>query len=134
MRVTEGTDHAALWAEEMEQIHRAAAAYYRDFKRWPDTVDAMSGSLPPRFALSRQLTYRPVPQFASNSFDWVLIVSEPVQLDRSGNALDMPHRLVLLLNGKVELLPVAEVEAQLGTQPAEVLAPLPVAGFDNEPE
>ena len=116
----DGWERTGELIDEMERIHRAATAYYRDYKRWPDGVEPLAGrSLPRRFTMSPRITYRPVPPTETFSTDWALIVSEPVLYDTDGEPLKEPHRLVLRLNGKVEVLTEAEAKKLLAAQPTE---------------
>ncbi len=112
-------DTAAL-RTEMERIYDAAAAYHRDYQRWPEGVDELIGkSLPASFVPSADLTYRPVPESQSLSHKWILIVSKPVQYDSDGAPLAAPHRFVLTLGGKIDLLPAETVAELLASQPQD---------------
>jgi len=106
--------------EEMERVHAAASAHRRDFAKWPRSVDTLIGkNLPHGFRLSHKLTFRPVPPSQAKSTTWILLVSDKVRHDIVGNQLGEPHRLVLRLNGRVELLPASQVETLLAAQPLE---------------
>lgn len=103
--------------ETMRRIHRAAAAYHRDFAQWPAEIEDLAGrSLPRGFAMPQELTYRPPPESQWQCNPWVLIVSNDTQYDLEGGRLSEPHRLVCRLGGKVELLPSDEVQLLLDSQ------------------
>lgn len=108
-------------SEQMERVFNAASSYRRDFGKWPSSVDILVGkNLPRGFRLSPRLTYRPVPPSETRSFTWVLLVSDEVHYDLSGEQFETAHRLVLRLNGRVEVLPNAQVQTLLAEQrPAE---------------
>jgi hypothetical protein len=115
-----GWGHTTALIDEMKSIHRAATAYHRDYRKWPDGVESLVGrTLPRGFKMSPDLKYRPVPASETFSTKWVLIVSGPVHYEPDGEPLGEPHRLVLRLNGKVELLSDAETEELLAAQPTE---------------
>jgi hypothetical protein len=119
-------------ANEMERVYHAAAAYYRDFRKWPDDVSVLIGrSLPAGFTLSGQLEYRPVPRSQRRSYTWILIVSDERRYGLDGQRLAIPHRLTLRLSGKRELLPVPQVDSLLAAQPPEGPAG-PSDAADNE--
>ncbi|MGD2109091.1 MAG: hypothetical protein PVI86_06840 [Phycisphaerae bacterium] len=107
-------------ARQAERVFQAASAYYRDFGKWPDDLGVLVGrTLPRGFTLSPRLTYRPVPPSEDASTTWVLVVSDDLEHDLDGNRLADPRRLVVRLNGVIDLLPSAQVGALLATQPAE---------------
>jgi len=111
---------ASKLTEEMERVHAAASAHRRDFAAWPRNLDTLIGSnLPHGFKLSHRLTFRPVPPSQVKSTTWVLLVSDELNHDIEGNQLGQPHRLVLRLNGRVEVLPASQVETLLAEQPLE---------------
>jgi hypothetical protein len=111
------------WSEQMARVHRAAAAYRRDFREWPTEIADLAGhSLPRGFALSQGLDYRPPPPSLGQSNSWVLVVSDATENDMNLERLGAPHRLVLRLGGKIELLPASDVENLLATQPMEELS------------
>ena len=111
-------------AEQMERIHIAARAYVRDYGQWPDGVASMIGrSLPRGFTMSSKLTYRSVPEGQASAATWVLIVSEPLEYNRAGQRLDQPHRLIVRLDGRVELLPVDRARTLLASEEARKPAP-----------
>ncbi|UCF34743.1 MAG: hypothetical protein JSV78_05450 [Phycisphaerales bacterium] len=102
----------AQWEETMERVYQAARSYHRDYGEWPASVDAMKGrTLARDFTLSPELTYRPVPDGRQDDPQCILMFSAETFFDVEGEELTAPHRLVLRLSGKVELLPSAEVEA-----------------------
>ena len=116
----EAWDETGTLAEQVEQIHHAAAAYYRDFREWPGDISVLVGrSLPHGFKMSATLTYRSVPDSEYESYSWILIVSDVVRHDLDGERLSGPHRLICRLSGKVELLPASQVAALLDTQPVD---------------
>jgi len=97
---------ASDFERAMENIHAAASGYYRDFKRWPATVEAMAGDrLPTNYELPEGLTWHPVPQGEGRNLRFILVESEPVKQDPDGNWFDQPHRLVLRLSGRIDYLP-----------------------------
>ena len=90
---------------QLERIHRAVAAYRRDLGHWPANVDSLVGhSLPRGFKLSRQLEYRPPREGGETDWDWVLVLSGVVVQDAEGEALTSPRKLILRLDGRIELL------------------------------
>jgi len=138
-------------AKHMERIHSAARAYRRDYSEWPASIDPLVGvSLPSGYKMPTELAYRPPPALPPTSsdlrptssgssltssdrlpasdplLDWVLVVSEAVDYDRDGNRLAEPHRLILRLGGKMELLPADAVNKLLASQEDEqVRSPAP---------
>ena len=104
----------------MERVQRAALAYHRDFGEWPDSPESLAGHrLPQGFKTPEDLTYRPVPATWRNRLEWVLIVSSELTVDREGEALREPHRLLARLDGSLDLLPAGEVNAIVASQPSE---------------
>ncbi|HNQ22088.1 MAG TPA: hypothetical protein PKK06_03240 [Phycisphaerae bacterium] len=106
-------------AEKLERIYQAVSVYRRDLGRWPDDVQALVGyALPNDFVMPARLTYRAVPQDTPGPVDWVLVISEPLNYDRSGERLPTPHRLILRLSGNIEFLPAAAAEELVPDAPA----------------
>ena len=104
----------------VERIQRAATAYHRDFGEWPASLEALAGhGLPQGFRIPEDITYRAVPRTGGNHLDWLLVVSDEVSVDKQGNRLPEPHRLVARLDGGVELLPAKAVLELLDAQPIE---------------
>jgi hypothetical protein len=90
--------------------------------------------LPRGFTMSSKLTYRSVPEEQASSATWVLMVSEPLEYNRAGRRLDQPHRLILRLDGRVELLPADHAETLLASEEAKDSAPgeaRPTTAGDN---
>lgn len=107
------------WATELERLHQAASAYRRDFDRWPSSVADLRGhSLPQSYQLPDDLTYHPVPEGEADRFDRLLVVSEGTYYDREAVRLVNPHRMVLRLSGRIEMLPLDQVDALLAGQPS----------------
>lgn len=106
-------------AEQLERVQRAAWAYRRDFASWPLRVDSLIGhSLPRGFRFCRRLEYRPPPEEGEVPADWVLALSEVVSMDREGKALPGPRKLILRLDGRIELVTPEEAEVLLASQGA----------------
>ncbi|UCF34931.1 MAG: hypothetical protein JSV78_06410 [Phycisphaerales bacterium] len=96
-------------AKEMEQVFHATQAYYRDFNKWPESIEALVGhSLPHGFELSDKLTFRAMPISQGNDLDRVLMFSEPLAFNLAGEQLSEPRHLVLRLSGRIELLDDSE--------------------------
>jgi hypothetical protein len=113
-------DLTQSWADKMSRVHKAANDFRRDYRRWPSSMDKLIGAyLRSDFALPEGFAYRPVPSSAQTSTDWILLVSTPVRYDMNGVRVKNEHCLILRLSGKIELLPVPEVEALLAVQPVE---------------
>jgi len=116
---------ARQWATAIQRVHSACLAYHRDFKRWPGSIDDLTGhSLPKSFTLPAGLTYRPVPEDWAASMDWILVVSEDTMCNPAGEKLATPHRVILRISGTTKTLPTNEVERILAEQtPDDALAP-----------
>lgn len=91
----------------MENIHAAASGYYRDFKRWPVTIETMAGDrLPMDYQLPEGLTWHPVPNEDERNVRFILVESAPINQDPEGRWFSQPQRMVLRLSGKIDYLPV----------------------------
>lgn len=91
--------------DEMERIHRAAKAYYRDFRHWPSSVRPLVGRyLPHDTVLPASLTIRPVPPDKALDVTWIFMVSKPMTHDLDGRKLSRPKCLALQLSGIVEMI------------------------------
>lgn len=109
-------------ADEMKRVARAAAAYRRDFDRWPQDVAALVGrSLPRNFRLAPELTYHIVPDSMARDNTWILLSSSELNNGMDSEALDVPHRLLVDLVATVSLVPATEAASTLATQQARAL-------------
>jgi hypothetical protein len=116
----ESWDDTAALVEQMQRLQQAAAAYNRDFRRWPSDPTVLIGRfLPHGFDISSRLTYRPVPDFEQDSYSWILIVSDAVTGNVDGERLITPSRLICRLSGKIELLPAPQAASLLDAQSAD---------------
>jgi len=114
----EDWQRAETLSATVERIQRAAIAYHRDFGAWPQSLEALAGhGLPPGFGVPDGITYRAVPADGDTRRDWALVVSGEISVDRHGNRLPKPHRLVARLDGGIDLLPVDAVAELLAAQP-----------------
>lgn len=101
----------------MGRIQQAIQAYRRDFRRWPDRMEVLCGPyLPSDFTLDPALRFRASTDPAGSDTRWIVLLSKPVSMDRSGNALDGPHHMLMRLAGDVEMLPVQDVRDTLGEE------------------
>jgi hypothetical protein len=108
------------WSDTMERVHRATATYQRNYGEWPGSLEDLKGrSLPTGFTLPKELRYRPVPAEHGDDLQWILMVSAETMYNLEVDELNTPQRVILLLSGKIEVLPADEVEALLAEQPLE---------------
>lgn len=98
-------ERVAKLAGELERLGVKITAYRRDYRKWPPAMEALVGRyLPDAYVLPKEILFRPPVNPENTPGDWVVAYSVELLYDQDGERLSSPHRLVLRLSGRVDLV------------------------------